>query len=614
MSHRKAKRLRRAERAEKSGLLLDYCTIPLAVLHSQLDIREFPTPHPIRVAFWQLLPPGNYAGSQARDILNRYLESIERELAEQLRGNSIAYFLHLYRRLSPGPAGGNDTPVTIAITRSSLEAAYQKYAQPVLCNRVANSDEVSAEAILRGQFVKYHAKKGVPELVPQLVLTEFGREELKQFYSLERLAYEVWKTMANLRAVGKGCGLVVTGDDFHDTRSDELDFLISRYDERQRVFLSSATGTVFDSAPGTNEGWILLPALNCARTPVSAFDGLLKHCYGFDICSVVPDSELISNFVWHPFNIRSFWLAHKPFAPSFLAEHGIRLEVLLALIATITGIAIFSWKSAPNWWRLWQRAYDGPMKLDLLRDVFKNTLSSGFSTLGVASRAEEAELDAAIRFLSLPANREDVISVGNHGPHSVFLPYEKDRIFIDYAFIEARLYWLFHNLNVPDQNFKGSALESYVRDRPSILPVKPCKAADGSSRQVDAAFAVGNVLVVVECKVKAQSFGFERGDPVAIEQRNMFVDQALRQVDDKAIWLSQHARGLNYDISRFDWILPLVVTPFVEFIRVKDANHWLDDVTPRVITPWELRAGLADGLFSRVGTHHQFAQRILMVA
>ena len=72
MSHRKAERLRRAERAEKSGLLLDYCTIPLAVLHSQLDIVE---------SFRRRTQSALHSGSfyrpeitrdpQARDILNR---------------------------------------------------------------------------------------------------------------------------------------------------------------------------------------------------------------------------------------------------------------------------------------------------------------------------------------------------------------------------------------------------------------------------------------------------------------------------------------------------------------------------------------------------------------
>src|SRR5690242_12255829 len=226
MSHRRAKRLRRARRSEQRKLFLEYCTIPLQVLHAQLKPQDVPRPHPIRATFWQLVPRGAYAGSQAREILIGYLKAVERELADQLRGCSIAYLLHLYRRLSPGSAGENNTATTIAITRATLEAAFQKYGQVSLCNRVASSDEIPAEAILRGEFVKYHADRPVPGLRPQLVLSDFGLEELKQFYSMEHLAYEVWKAMATLRSVGKGAGLSVTGYDFHDIRSDELAFLI----------------------------------------------------------------------------------------------------------------------------------------------------------------------------------------------------------------------------------------------------------------------------------------------------------------------------------------------------------------------------------------------------
>jgi hypothetical protein len=280
----------------------------------------------------------------------------------------------------------------------------------------------------------------------------------------------------------------------------------------------------------------------------------------------------------------------------------------------MASIAIASWKSVEGWWRLWQRAYDGPKKHRLLLEDFRKALSYGFSTLGLAATADESELEAAIRFLSLPTNRKNVISIGSHGPHAVFLPFGDDRVFVDYAFIEQRLYWLFHDISLPNQNFKGLALELYVRDQPSVLPFKPCKAHDGSSKQIDATFGIGRVLVVVECKVKARSFGFERGDPIATAQRRAFVEEALRQVDDKAVWLAHRPIGLNYDISKFEWILPLLVTPFVEFISVKDAYHWIDEQTPRVITPSEMQAGLSNGLFERVAPHYQFAQPVCKVA
>ena len=113
--------------------------------------------------------------------------------------------------------------------------------------------------------------------------------------------------MATLRSVGKGAGLSVMGYNFHDARSDELDFLISRYDEREREFLSSATGTVFDSRSRESEGWILLPALNSSRVPISVFDEMLRGLYGHSFQNVIENSELTSNFIWHPFNIRGFW-------------------------------------------------------------------------------------------------------------------------------------------------------------------------------------------------------------------------------------------------------------------------------------------------------------------
>jgi hypothetical protein len=121
-------------------------------------------------------------------------------------------------------------------------------------------------------------------------------------------------------------------------------------------------------------------------------------------------------------------------------------------------------------------------------------------------------------------------------------------------------------------------------------------------------------MIIVECKVKARSFGFERGDPVATEQRDEFIEGALRQVDEKAIWLAHRPQGLNYDLSRFEWILPIVVTPFVEFISKKDAYHWIDDQMPRVLTPGELHAALSDATFGTMARHHQSAQAVLKEA
>jgi len=46
----------------------------------------------------------------------------------------------------------------------------------------------------------------------------------------------------------------------------------------------------------------------------------------------------------------------------------------------------------------------------------------------------------------------------------------------------------------------------------------------------------------------------------------------------------QNPVGTNYDISSYDYILPVGVSPFVEFIPSKDKRYWISDTIPRVLT------------------------------
>jgi hypothetical protein len=195
------------------------------------------------------------------------------------------------------------------------------------------------------------------------------------------------------------------------------------------------------------------------------------------------------------------------------------------------------------------------------------------------------------------------------GPHSFFLP-SGNRIFTDYAWIAQRLYRLFHGLKVDDQNFKGDALEVLIRRGPSVLPIKPCKGADETSKQIDAAFDLGELLLIVECKVKAISIGWERGDRRAVLERQNFVYDAIRQADDKAIWLSHRRIGRNFNISKYKWVLAVVVTPFREFIWSKEEYYWINEKLPRIMSAEELAVALEDGTFASAGPHHQMAMAV----
>lgn len=125
----------------------------------------------------------------------------------------------------------------------------------------------------------------------------------------------------------------------------------------------------------------------------------------------------------------------------------------------------------------------------------------------------------------------------------------------------------------------------------------PCRLPNGQQREVDAALAVGKTLLLAECRTFGRSFGVERGDPAAIDFRNAKIRKALADADDKATLLAAAPVGRNYDLRRFDRIVPIGVTPFAEFIPSIDQYYWLTENIPRVLTPPELENAIKTGVF-----------------
>jgi hypothetical protein len=323
---------------------LDYYALPFAKFHAELsDIGFNAAPHPARAEFWSLVPPGQYGPEQGRELVLAYLNSLETKLAAMLSNNSISYFLHVYRRLAPYSVGEDQRPTTIALVRLTLEAAIQKYALPGLCSRIGNSAEVRPEAILNGFLFNDERLWRVYgpgfKQHPQLVLTEFGARELAELYTAEKLAYEIWKSSAILRALGKGAPLRVfeASEYFADDRSDELNELQTRHDERDGFANVSATGTVFASFVGGHRGIILVPSYNLDHRPWEDFNAFFRAAFKLDVTAAEFGRENPApNFLWLPFDLLSFYKAHEPFAAAFEETHGFGLKSAIAVIAALT--------------------------------------------------------------------------------------------------------------------------------------------------------------------------------------------------------------------------------------------------------------------------------------
>ena len=577
----------------KTLLMLDYYQRPFLLLHQETPhiYEDFMAPHSIRQRFWQLVPHGEYPSKQGRVFLNSYLKSVEAELAKDIRELSLAYCLHLYRRLSPGPIGVDQQPRTIGLTRAVLEAAIQKYARFQLCNKIAESAAVPIEKVLGGLLMapEFEVERDIVARGNQLVLTDFTSADLIAFYRLERLAYEIWRTSAALRTTGKGAPLIVCDppDCFGDGRSLELDFLVTNYDQRlDKSGLShSASGVVFSNKDEMSAaGFVFLPIYNLGGITSKDYEKFLSKMYRVKL-----KSEITYNFVWIPFNLTEYRKAHLPFATSFYEKYGVSLDAVLAVVAALLFRVLCIWQQTgiSAFTKFHQRAYEGPCSKKFILDEIIYFIPSACKILGIhKSVISSDEIKNAIKFWELDISNRTDIDLSYSGPHYLFLPIQNDQFFIDYAWIFRRLHDLFVGIWIPDQNFKGDALENAVRKDKSILPAKPCRISTGEERQIDYAVARGSHLIIAECKAVGRSIAFDRGDPQAIKYRtDNVVELALSQVDDKANWLATHPVGTNYDVTAYDYILPIAVSPFVEFIPSQDTYYWVSKDIPRVLTP-----------------------------
>lgn len=612
MTKKKSKLSKKAQKQKSEKfdsnemLAIEYYSRPFMLLGQSLsqygyDIQK---PHEIRKRFWSLLPPRIYEPLEIKPLLKQYNKSIERDLASIISKHSLAYWLHLYRRIGPYPAGLDDQPMTIGLVRAALEAAFQKYAQFTPCNSVGNSKDIPIEKILSGLLISDEFKleqEIIQESPNQMVLTNFNTLDLLEVYQTEKLAYELWKSTAALRITGKNASITVTETEsfFFDNRSDELDKLVQIFDKRHRSgdFSSSLTGISFaDLINNDSSGKIFIPIYNAGHVSSQKFDELFRKVFKFSL-----KLPIIFNFVWIPYDIRNYRSSHLLFSEKFKEFHRVELDSVLLVISALHHRAFIGMlkNSLPAVYRYWQRAYEGPVKKQSIINEILGFIPRAAKILDIPDEQINTEkILAAVHFLELTSIKQTSIDLEYPGPHMVFLPYGDEMWFIDYAWLSRLLYNLFVGISPEDQKFKGDILEKVVNFKKSILPTKPCKSLSGDLKQIDASFEMGKRLIIVECKAIKKSIAFDKGESAAIQFRVDKFNKAVNEVDEKANWLAKHPQGFNYDIRQYEEILPIVISPFIEYVPSLNKFYWLDSDLPRIMTPVEFKSFLDNGKFA----------------
>jgi hypothetical protein len=94
--------------ADQPREILEYYALAFAWLHMQLFEKYkngIDSAMQARRSFWHLVPDGIYATLQAHELIQRYLESVERRLDEEIRKHSISFLVIYLPQNGPRSSG-----------------------------------------------------------------------------------------------------------------------------------------------------------------------------------------------------------------------------------------------------------------------------------------------------------------------------------------------------------------------------------------------------------------------------------------------------------------------------------------------------------------------------
>ncbi|RYY85056.1 MAG: hypothetical protein EOO15_17985 [Chitinophagaceae bacterium] len=184
--------------------MIQYYQRPFLFLHSALDDKKLRDTISLRRSFFILVPEKRYDFLNGRELILEYFKSLERKLKPIIEKYSIAYWLHVSRRILPNSPGSDKSPETIVTLRDILTAAILKYGQLKFCNYVGNSKQIDISEVFDGLLLgdEFNLERQLLELGPeQLVLRRFNQMNLEEYYQVERCCYEIWYCLAKLRGL-----------------------------------------------------------------------------------------------------------------------------------------------------------------------------------------------------------------------------------------------------------------------------------------------------------------------------------------------------------------------------------------------------------------------------
>lgn len=556
-------------------------------------------------------------GKNALNFVEIIQARLKKELEDIISKKGIYYWFHLYRRIPPFSVFRNDSKMTTLLYRNILETAFVKYGKLKCGNEllfIKKGDSFNIEELASGNFVKaydhYIHKKYVPNEndMEGIFLGEFDYKDFVEIHILERLAYEYWHTTVCIRRINKGGVLEINNNRYFVINDYETEELMKFYDNRDQENVTTS-GILLEGNINV-KGTTFIPSYNVGQ--------ISTNQYPFHTIFHV-DSEFedfIPNFLWTPFDFMYYYQVHECYKDSFYKQFGYSLECFVMTLFLILIDAIISCLDDPrNPYALMKNAYQHHLsKTDYINKIVDHSHDTIIPSLLFNYNLKYEEVEKVLSNFEATENRED-ISLTTLGPRILLIPSVNGGFVIDFVSIRSILLSQTHFLDV-DGNAKGHLFEDAVIEKMQDKEMrlweckKHLKHSDGTEKELDISFLYKNILFIGELKCNKMSMSFTIGDEKALEHRKKKILCAIDEINKKADWLLTHKEGTNYSIPKnIELIVPIVVTPFNEYIWSKNSSLWITENIPRICRSGELSLLCTDATIHEI-MHRPFTRII----
>lgn len=518
------------------------------------------------------------AGREAAEAIEAYMGEVEAEMAARIARHSLFWWMYVSRRLPPD-AVDEASLWTVGLYRRVLTLAILKY----------------ADAQPRGIEFKVIQVGGSNALVP---LT-FREPDGMDVFVLEYLASEYAAAAAAYRRVCKGATLSAPHDDYFDTPADEqsqelmtlLDERVSRYGSLTGPYGAAIVEDV--DADATEAPLFLLQVMpNLARQDSEPLRRMFKVNF--------PGP---SNFVPGWIDVEGFRRILVLFDAEIAQVTGVGADTIMATLWAMTMQLMGSLRRVPHVAAQVFRTGYMPIRTGEKFEEYVEDLAPWVRYWWENVRDEQITADSALQIaraglqaLTYDDQTRHDISLWDRIPARVVIP-AGDAMLVDFTEVGVNLRDLFRAVGFLDgspANVKAKNFEAEVvrRGREAGLVMwehdKELIAPDGSKRDVDASFVIGQRLYVIECKAFSQHPRVDRGEYAALMTRGDTLDRYLTQAETLAQFVRDNPTGRNYAVPNVDDIEFCLCTPGVEWIRSRDPAYWLTEDVPRVCALDEL--------------------------